>query len=484
MMGAAGSAAERGPEPTGGAEVLRSWLMCVVIASAILLVFFETLWINGLSVAALVLYLVSARRQFSAGTWVPVILSVGALILALANGVPGATMREAVERMLFLSALIAVLSTLRSAAFFAPEVRLAGAWLTGQPAPRRYLSLSLGGHLFGVLINFGGLALLLDIAKRSMDTETNKALPPDIRDVKLRRMTLATIRGFGLISLWSPLGFATNALLITLPGLSYLEFGPIGFVMSFVFIGIGWLFDRAEGRRLRGRKLPRSEPPCGGLRGAGALVGHVLIVGTSVFAVHGAFPLSFQEALLLVVPSYGILWSAASGLRSGIGAFGGVGEAGRDYGARLPWMGAEVGVFASAGFLPVILVWLVPVDGLQAYARALDLGPVQVALALTVSITIAALVGINPIVSTSVLGTVALQLDLPGLTPQVIALAAIGGWTTVIGLSPFITTIILSSAIVNRSVWTIGPRWNGTYCLTILCIWMGFMVALMKAGLI
>lgn len=473
---------ERASATLQGTARLRAVLMGVVILSAILSVFVGSLWLDILASSALVLFLLLAWRQFSVGTWVPLVLSLGVLAVALSQSVPSEVLFSAMEHMIFLASLIAVLNTLRSAALLAPEVARAGVFLTGQPASRRYVSLSLGGHLFGVLINFGGLALLLDLAKRSMDSAASRALSEEIREVKLRRMSLATIRGFGLISLWSPLGFATNAVLITLPGLAYTDFAPIGFSMSFVFIGVGWLFDKVEGRRYRAMALPRPAPSQGAWLGAATLVLHVLIVGGSVYLVHSTTRLTFQEALILVVPSYAILWSAVSGARRGMGPAGGVREALADYRSRLPWMGAEVGVFASAGFLPVTLLALVPVEVVQAQVATLGLGAVPLAIGIAVGVLAFAMVGINPIVSTTVLGSVAFQLQVPGLTPQVIALAAMGGWTSVIGLSPFITTIILASSILKRSVWRVGPHWNGPYCLAILAIWLTFLVALMWSG--
>ena len=35
-----------------------------------------------------------------------------------------------------------------------------GRYLVNQPPGRRYLALTFGGHIFGILLNMGGLALL------------------------------------------------------------------------------------------------------------------------------------------------------------------------------------------------------------------------------------------------------------------------------------------------------------------------------------
>ncbi len=468
--------------PTDGlAAGLRRAALALVMAAAILLVFVDAPWLAAGAAALLGLFLALGWRQFGVGTWVPVLLSLAVLAAALWRGVPGGTFAEAAGRMLFLSALIAVLGTLRAAAALAPEVAAAGLFVTAQPAARRYAALTMGGHVFGVLINFGGLALLLDLAMRSMSDRATQDLPDDLREMRLKRMTLAVVRGFGLIALWSPLGFSINAVLLTLPDLSYLEFGPLGFAMSFVFAGIGWAFDRAEGRRARGR-VPARAVPAGAWRGAALLVGHVILLGGAVVALHEVAPLTFQEALIVTVPSYAVAWSAVSGRRTGGGAAAGVAAAARATWSRLSFTAGEIGVFASAGFLPPLLLALVPSGPLRAALAGAGLGAVPLAVGLTGAIVGLACLGVNPIVSASVLGAIAAELAVPGLSHAAIALAITGGWSAVIGLSPFIATITFASAIVGRPVGLIGPVWNGPYCLTILALWCAMLAGLIATG--
>ena len=465
-------------------KTLRRIAMATVMATAVLLVFVDMRAFTLLGAAALALFLLLSWRQFRTGTWVPILLSVAVLVLALRQGVAADVLWRAADRMVFLSALIAMLGTLRSAAAIAPEVLQAGAYVTNQPASRRYLAMTIGGHLFGVLINFGGLALLLDLAKRAMTTESAAHLPADAREARLRRMTLAVIRGFSMISLWSPFGFATNAILIAVPGVSYMDFGPVGFAMSFVFVAIGWSLDRHDGRRFRRLGLPRPSPPPGSWRGAVALVAHVLALGASVFAAHELTPLSFQQALIFAVPVYALLWAASTGRRTMGQASAGVGAATRATWARLAELGAEVGVFAAAGFLPVLLLALLPTEDLRAAIVALGLGPLSLTLGLSLMTVVMALCGVNPIVSASVFGSIAAQLAVPGLSNTAIALAITGGWTAVIGLSPFITTLVIAATIMGRSTSRIGLVWNGPYCLGIFLTWALFLTALMWSGAI
>ena len=463
---------------------LRRISMAFVTLSALVLVVFHSHALLLLAVGALLLFLVLAVRQYRTGAWVPILLSLGVLALSLARGVPADVLYQAADRMIFLAALIAMLGTLRSAAAIAPEVLQAGAYVTNQPASRRYAAMTFGGHLFGVLINFGGLALLLDLAKRSMSTEAAAHLPDAAREARLRRMTLAIVRGFSLISLWSPFGFATNALLITLPGVSYMDFGPVGFAMSFVFVAIGWGLDRLDGRRFRKLGLTPPKPPEGSWRGAAALVGHVLALGSTVFATHELTPLSFQEALIFAVPVYAFLWSASAGRRSMGRASAGAASAAQTTWKRLSDLGPEVSVFAAAGFLPVLLLALIPTETLQATIVTLGLDAFSIMIGLSLLTVVLALIGINPIVTTSVFGSIAAELAVPGLSNTAIALAITGGWTSVIGLSPFITTLVIASTIMGRSSTTIGLVWNGLYCATILSVWLLLISGLMLTGMI
>jgi len=458
--------------------------MIGVMAAAVALIFGAPAAVLWGATGLLCLFLALNLRYFTVGTWVPVALSLVVLIVALLRGVPAAVYMDAAGRMVFLAALIAVLHMLRIAAGVAPEVAQAGRFLTGQPASRRYLALTFGGHLFGVLINFGGLALLLDLSTRAMKDRGADDLPPELHEVRLRRMTLAVMRGFGLISLWSPLGFATNVVLITLPGVSYTDFGPLGFAMSFVFVAIGWSLDRLAGRRYRQMALPQPHPPPGSWVGAALLLGHVAFLGGLVVGLHEVSRLSFQQALIVLVPLYALGWTAWSTHRLAGGAMAGLRTAAQEAWLRQPRTAGEVGIFAAAGFLPVVLLALLPMGALQTTAAGFGLGAVPLALGISASIIAGALLGVNPIVTASVVGAVAAELAVPGLSLTAIALAIIGGWSVVIGLSPFITTIVFCAAIVGRPVWTVGPVWNGPYCAAVFGVWCVLLVVLMATGTI
>jgi len=463
-------------------DTLRSGLMVVVSVAAIALIFGHADWITSIGGMALVAFLILGWRRFTVGTWVPIGLAAITLTVALVERVPGAVLAQGIDRALFLAALMSLLGMLRSAAMIAPEVEAAGKFVTGQPASRRYLALSFGGHLFGVLINFGGLIILLDLARNSLASAATRSLSPALQEVRLRRMTLAVMRGFTLISLWSPFGFATNVILITLPSLSYADFGPIGFAASFIFVAVGWTLDRLGHRHLAGAVPRGSTAPDGSWRGAVLLLGHVAALGGAIFVLYRLSPLNFQEALILLVPGYAVLWAALSARGAGTGRM--VARALGDTWKRMPLAAGEIGMFAAAGFLSVVLLAVIPVEGLRAVLADAGLGATGLIFGLALGIVALALMGVNPIVASSVLGAIAVQLALPGVSDLGIALAITGGWTVAIGLSPFLTTSILCAAITERPAWRIGPIWNGPYSATILLGWGLFLGLLMLVGVI
>src|SRR5699024_798813 len=86
---------------------LRRALMSFVMIAAIALIFVQPNWLVLTASTALALFLALCWRQFSVGTWVPVLLSLAGLAIALNRGVPVAVLMDGARRMLFLAALIA-----------------------------------------------------------------------------------------------------------------------------------------------------------------------------------------------------------------------------------------------------------------------------------------------------------------------------------------------------------------------------------------
>lgn len=419
---------------------------------------------------ALALYLALSWRQFTVATWITVSLCAVLLGLAALRGIDLETLSHGLERMAFLATLLALLGSLRVVASDAPEVLRAGRYLTTRPPGRRYLAMNFGGHVFGVLINLGGMAILLEMTRRSLE-ETRGHLPAHLREWRLRRMTTAVLRGFSLAPLWSPIGLGLNALLLAMPDLRYGDVAPAGLAAAVLFLGWGWFLDWIGAPRIPAGLKPGPSPRTADWSAVAILVTHVGLLAGLVFVMHAATGLQFQQALLIAVPAYSLAWAAWLGHRGGTGAMTQARHAATGTIRRFPLAAPEIGVFASAGLLSVLVLELLPIDQVQAAVASMIGAPWQMIALLNLSMFGLAAVGINPIITASVMGSLVTQLDIPGLSDAAAALSLAGTWGCVMGFTPLITTVVYAGALIGRTPSVVGLRWNGLYCLSSLALW-------------
>lgn len=471
------------PSHQGLAARIAQGCICLVIAVSLIEIFAPRPVLGLIGGAALALYFLLSWRQLSLISAFPLTLSLLMLLLAIRQDVPLESFIHAFERACFLASLLALLGMLRIAASAAPEIERAGRYITSQPPGRRYLAMTFGGHVFGMLVNLGGLAILLDMASRAMG-RGSAHLPPDLQLLKLRRMTLAVTRGFALVALWSPLAFSVNSLLLAMPGLDYLDVGPIGIAMVFVVAGFGWMLDRRLAPR--GRILPRAAAaPDPADRGAVALLlTHLASLGGAVIALNSLAPVSFQQALLLVLPSYAVLWMARTGRGVTGTALPAIARMLRDSLRSFSAITSELGVFASGGLLSVLVIAVLPVEEIRALASDIGMTPVAAIWALSLTMYISGCLAINPIISASVLGSLVSQVGIVGLGIPAAALTLMGTWSAVMCFSPFITTVAYAGALIGQSPVTVGMRWNWPYSIGLLLLWNCGMSLAVYAGLL
>ena len=104
--------------------------------------------------------------RFGAREWF--LLGVaGALSLGLALRPGGmADLGDALASGAYFAAFILSMMLLREAAVTSASVLAVGAWMTRQPPGRRFVATWVGGHLAGILMNFGAVSLLAPLVQR------------------------------------------------------------------------------------------------------------------------------------------------------------------------------------------------------------------------------------------------------------------------------------------------------------------------------
>ncbi len=417
--------------------------------------------------------------EWSRLAWVARLLILIALAAALVFWQYGDLSAElvsaAVQRAAFFTFFVVSLDILRAAAQTSRLIQQSGKLIINQPPGRRYTVLTLGGHLFGILLNMGSINLLGTMIRRSVDTG-QEGVEERIREIRLRRMTLAMFRGFATVPMWAPTSVAMAIVLVALEGLTWFDLAPIGFSLAMSFVAFGWILDRVSFPRPPQRQRPQNV-----LRMlfdlAPLLLINVLILGPT-FAVAQVLSLRLIGAMLISVPFIGVGWMIFQNLRAGRSAAVRL-TARRLRRHVLPGLvtlRSEVGILAASGFLAVVLLPQINVDALSRVISEYGLGGGWVLVLSLWTICLLAPTGINPIITVSL--AIGILAELPGLNipTYLIALTAIASWSIVTGFSPVAAANRLISRCVQKSPFEVGILWNGIYCL---CLLVGVSILLL-----
>jgi hypothetical protein len=413
-------------------------------------------------------YFVLCWRELRSGSRVLIALTL-AISAWAAFLVSPAVFATAIDRAIYFSAFLALLGLLREAAAASPLVGRAGRFLIAQPPGRRYVALTTGGHLFGILLSLGGYALLLDMLRRANTLEA-AAGRPEVVALRERRMTMAIMRGFTVMPFWSPLSVSMALVLASMPQVSWFELAPIGIAATVAFMALGWLFDRIQSRPARVGLMATPEP--GGFAAFLAVTGHVIALAAATVAVELMTQLPFQKVLLIVVPIYafGWMWAQTSGRGRGERTVAAARALAAGAGANYPRYANEVTIFATSAFLGVVLAALVPPGLLDRLVAGFALSPALAAPALCLAAALLAIAGFNPMITVAIFATALSSQPIPGLSPREMAFTLCGAWAISVGIGPFISTTVMTSGILGKPLTTVCWRWNGPFGFTALAL--------------
>ncbi|MEW6256139.1 MAG: hypothetical protein AB1592_09290 [Pseudomonadota bacterium] len=438
--------------PLVDADVLMGWRWAGTVATPFLVLYFACCW---------------RRIMLTAKALLVLCVALGLIVLTRPHGAD--TLLAALSRMTFFPAFVAALALLRAAADMSTTVERAGRLLVNQPPSRRYAALTAGGHIFGILLNIGGLALLLDMTKRAntLDAAFGETRVVDLRE---KRMTLAVLRGFSSIAFWSPLGLALNLLLACMPEVAWADVAPYGFAAALAFMTLGLVFDLVENPRPTRPRSVVHDP--GGARAVAALVGHIAALSGLALAAEYLTHFSFQAILINLVPLYAVAWLIGSALKRGGAPVPHAMRTLRDKGiARWPTYANEIAIFAASGLLGVILADLAPRAALENAIVAMAAPAGTFAAGLSLCVVVAGLLGINPMISASILAATLSSISVPGLSQANILLALAGGWACIIGFGPLMSSLVMASAVIGRRPALVGMTWNGRFVIAAVVLW-------------
>lgn len=366
----------------------------------------------------------------------------------------------------FIGAFFGALATLRNVAQTSPAIGAAGRYLASQPPGRRYAALSLGGHLFALLLSYGAISLLGSLATQASATEPD----PEIRHHRTRRMLLAIQRGFISSLAWSPLGFAMAITTVLIPGASWNDAVLPGLGSMVILFGLGWALDTIFKPRLA-TPAPR-RPVDGSARRLSPLLLLLLLLTVLAGGLHVLTGIRIVGVVLVVVPLLSLAWAVIQARG------GGVTLATRARGflfEDLPGYRGEIVLLMMAGYIGTLgAPLLAPIMA----GLGIDFGAVPgwvLLVGLVWLIPVLGQLGMNPILGVTLIAPLIPSPEVLGVSPSALVTAIVAGWTISGICSPFTATTLLVGAFGNVSALHVGLRWNGSYVAivgTALCLWV------------
>ena len=450
-----------------------SCLLLVTLATLIHLVGGSVAW-QAAGIVALLLYLVTLKGQLT--RMAKGLLCAAGVLTLLAlwrSPTPGQLLFDASGRFAFFATFVVALSMLRLPAYRSRLVRRCGQSMLLQPPSRRYPILSLGSALFGIILNIGVLNLFAAMIEKSNTLSAAQGCAW-VREARQRRMMLALLRGFSLAPLISPMGIGVAVVLSSLPQVTWPQLAPyILGAAALIFMG-GWAVDYFTGPHPPANKTyvtPSLRPLA---QFSVLLIGIVALV----FSIAWLLELRLPIAALLGAPTGALIWLAWQRRRLG---FGGLPAAITAVHRQLPWLltpsANEIVVLGAAGYLGHVCVGLVDTQQLAPLLAVLDpLGTLNAVLAMLMVVGLAQ-IGVNPIVTVTLLVGLLPTLGIEGLTPELIGASLMVGWALALMSSPMTASMLILSRFTGVPATRIGYRWNGRFlvaAIPLLALWFGW----------
>ncbi|CAA7625187.1 hypothetical protein [Magnetospirillum sp. SS-4] len=439
-----------------GGSVLR--LDAARDAAAMALLLFVALEIRRIPIGGLRMLLPAMAAAVAALLWLPEPLTV---------------LRRGLAEAAFITGLFTSLGMLRDAATSSPLVQSCGEQMVRQPPGRRYAVLSLGSHVISLALNFGVLPLLGMMVVKGNTLEAAGG-DPTVLSIRKQRMLSAILRGFAMMTVWSPLAVSFAVTQGVIPGLPWWRLLQIQLALAVLLMVLGWIMDRLAFPP-RARILVGGD---GGVDWRPVLRLTLLVIAVVTAAVGIAEILSVRMVIgaMIVVPVAALLWQVAQqgggDPRTALRAAGGF--AGR-LAVSLPGFRHEVAILGGAMFLGTVVSAFVSPEAAARMIAWLPLPPVLVAVLLAWSVMLLAQLGISQIVTVTVLGSALGNMGGIGLHPLVLASGLMGAWALSACSTPVGAAIMSVARMAEVPVRTVARQWNGPFVVAgalLLGLWM------------
>lgn len=416
-----------------------------------------------LLVFVLTFYVSMARRAFVA---VAIILSIINLVL---NDSWQNTLLSGFSTAAFIAVFFAALTSLKFVAETSPSIQNCGRFLSQQPPGRRYIALTIGGQLFGLLLNYGSISLLGSMTVVNASLERNE----EIRNHRIRRMLLAIQRGFISTLPWSPLSFAVAIPTSLIPGSSWALCVLPGLVNGAILAGTGWLLDSLFKPKLSS-PVPARQPVSGSWFSILPLVFLLFVLVSLLGTAYLLTGIRILALVMVLVPLLSMAWILVQSLHDH--PVQQLARRSTDYLMnQLSGFRSEMVLLMMAGYIGTVAS---PLLGSLMVLLHIDPGSLPgwaVLVILVWFIPLVGQIGMNPILAVALISPVIPEASQLGVSPTALVVSLTAGWILSGVSSPFTATTMLVGNFAGISSSQVGQKWNGVYtivCALILSVWV------------
>lgn len=431
--------------------------------------------VAGLAAAgALILYVLLEGWRCQGNGRIILLMAITAGIVTLIwHGDPWAVLSKAAMAAAAIIGLFTALGFLREAAENSALVQECGKLMVQQPPGRRYLALTLGSHLISLVLNFGVLPLLGTMVVKGNTLDAARG-DPRIVAIRAQRMLSAMLRGFAVMTAWSPLSVSFAVTMTVIPGLPWQSVLLVQLLLAMLLLLLGLILDRRafppSGRVLPGTGAPPDWIP------AWRMAALVVAVVAGAIAVAEILSLRLVHGAMIVVPPAALIWLWVQ-QRDLLQVVLGLGPKLR---VSMPAFRDEVAMLGGAMFVGTIAAAFVPTEKLAHVIEGLGLPPLLLVILLAWAVMVLAQLGISQILSITLLGGTLIHV----VTPMVLASALMGAWALSACSTPVGAAVLTVARIGNVPVRVVASDWNGRFVLVgavVLAIWLVGLDGLISA---
>lgn len=383
-----------------------------------------------------------------------VILLTAAVVLAAAIQV-GAdlSVADGVRQASVLFAFLLVLQYLARLANGSPDVAEGARMIVSRPPGQRYAFLTVGTHILSVLLQLGGMILVMALLATRIGEASREAV---------RLMAMASLRGFAATALWSPLSLSVLVTLSGVDGVPYAPFAAIGLTVAALYLLLGYRLERRQ-------RAPAAEAVPIRLGPDERRVLRVLLVPIALlillaFTLVALFDLRLLQGVLAATAILAATWTAGllgkraltprGALRTMAGGTGAIANE-----MAIICGAITIGTLASGA----VLHW----DRLAAGLTSLE--ATAIAGLLPLAIYGGGLIALNPLVTVTLLAG-ALNAVWPEGAKLWLALALTWGWAATACGTPFTANMLIAGRQLQTPAHVLALAWNGRFTALTLAI--------------